>query len=1087
MRKITFALGMLLLCSSQANADDRRTRSVTAFPDVFPAMKAQESPLDAPQRVVNDEKLKGKAMYATTVTDYEQPRFVKFYLENLTSFETVGYIKTSADDPDYFRRYGMVGGNLHDGKYLAQLVFNYDMGQVELYGFASVDLSTGKYEMLKEVRENTFYYMDAMTTDPVTNKMIGLSHYFDDYAPSGAVISHIGEVNPATGDYITRVALGEYYFCIGYDNDGQLWAARWEYDKSGSRTGSCLVTLDPEDRYKETSNVRLTMDGKQFMMYFNNSMNFDPTTDELWMLACEYIDGATSYSQYMVKVDPKTGVMTSYGKPSSYYNQISTGLYVPGFKGSVRGSAYCVSDLTSAFDENGRVTLSWTNPTLTWNKNELEGLEEVLVCRDALDNVVATLKENVTVGGEMTWTDTDAPQGLHTYYVVPCRVAGERGVPDSWNAFSGKDVPGIPENVSLTMEGSALKLAWEAPELGANDGWYDKATLAYNIKRYPDNKLVAENIKETTFTDDKLGEINEYYYDIEPVSADGKGTVATSGKMLAGSAYIPPYTTDMKTDAERRQWTSVDANGDGTKFEVSDWEPFMGMKISTSSYENNDYAISPAMSLKGGKTYKTTWTVYISDCAQPDWNPDNHNDFRFTAGRGTTAEAQTTEMLKKEYYQTSQYNTYNTFEAFFTPDEDGDYNFGFNVTTNGSQDQLCLTAFTVEEVFANDLAAESFAGTVNPSKGAASDYVVTVKNYGSKDVDGTYKVQIVRLDGDDKVVIGETEAKGKIASQATAEVTVSATPDVEGEFLMAASVVMNGDENTGNDVSAAKTVNAAPEGTVPFNLNVTGANSGVNSRMPLSFVKNNSHTQAIYNNSELAGVTKIHRLAFEYNANAESKTPVTDIEIDAALYLSLSDEASYDKDNSTWQPLSGQTKVYEGKMKFMEGDGNMLVFNFDEPFDYDGSKNLVVTLLKSSDKYAESWPVFFKIYNDDWNSEVYRSMQFEDNSVQEAQQGDGYGNPYLPVLHLAVESEGTGIGSIVIGGDGISFNDGTISLSGIDAVSLTVYDVAGRKVADCEPAEGQTEVKANLTQGIYVVKVTDRDGKTYTKKIRSVR
>lgn len=1085
MRKITLFLGMMLTLSSLAAADSQRKGTgINVFPDVS-FLPAQKKPDNAPQRIVNDEKLNGKLMYATTIVDYDQPSFVKFYRDNVYQLDRVGVVK-EYDGGNIYKRYSFIGGQWHDGSYLGYLTLNMDFGFVEMKGFASVDLSTGTYRMLKEIPStspeddpsNQFYFMDAMTTDPTTGRLIGLSHYFYGNEATGDVVSYIGEVDPENGDYYPE-KLGEYYFCIEYDHDGTLWAARWDYNAGGdgTRTGSVLVTLDP-DTYKETSKVKLTREGQPFYMYFNNSMRFDPSTNDLYMLACEYEDDAWDQDQYMVKIDPQTGVMTTYGETS--YSQVLAGLYIPGFKGSVRGCASFVTGLTSSFDDSGKVTLSWTNPTTTWDDKELDTLAEVLVCRDNLGDVVATLKDGVTVGGSMSWTDYDATQGLHTYYVVPCRVAGERGIPDSWNAFAGRDVPGKPENVTITKESSNLKLSWKAPEMGAHDGWYDKSTLKYNITRYPDEKQVATNHAGTEFTDNQLGEMQDYYYDIEPLTVDGKGLVATTDHMLAGSGMTPPYSTDMSTEEKRGLWTIVDANGDGTQFYQSNWDPYIGLAINTTYYANNDYAISPAIKLKGGETYKTTWKVFINQRAS-EWYPDQHNDFRFTAGKGVTAESQTTEMLKVENYQTELYDTFNMFEAFFTPETDGEYNFGFNVVTEGSDDSLCLNAFSVEKVYDKDLAAESLEGTTMPAKGAASDYVVTVKNKGSKTISESYKVQIVRLDGDSKVVLGETETSESIEPQGTKNITVSAVPDVEGDFQLAAFVVLAGDEEPGNNTSAPMTVTAGPEGQIPLNFEVSGERPSLDTRMPISFTRFYSHTQSIYRASELKDVKSIHRLALIYDTN----TPVD--EFDVHIYMGLTDKDGFDESvgNEEWIPLSELTNVYNGKKSIKSGSDNVMVFDLDNPFAYDDSMNLVVTFLKSG--YAEDdYPASFHMYNEDWYAAPFRSLRFEHNSEEVAAPGDGYSLPSLPVLQLAVDFVGQGgIGNIVLCGDGISFDGNIISLDGADMASIAVYDLAGRVVTSKKLAAGESSVRTRLNPGIYIVKAVGRDGKTYTKTIRA--
>lgn len=1081
-KKITFLAGCMLMCASIANADGiRKGFRTDRFPDRAPAVSKDKAAANVIQRGLNDEKDLGTKFWATTVTDWSKENgFVYFYQNKTSELKKTGVLK-SFEEADQPERYIMTSATYHNGEYLGYLSFYYDIFGYYAKGFLSVDLEKGTYTVKKDMTEmgSDWDQMEGMCTDPKTGKLMGLARNRD-----GSVTSTFGEINPENGEYSQIATLAEYYFSIAYDTYGTLWAIRWNYDPKdpdGNINGARLVTLDPNNGYKEDKVVRLKKDGSDFLMYFQNTMSFDPSTGDLWVLATN-----NEGRQYLCRVNTETGEMESMGSLGS--GDIATGLYIPGYKADSPEAASRVREITSTFDDNGIVTLKWKNPTTAWNKEELNELAEILIYRDGLEDskLVTTITDNVTVGGEMTWTDNDAEPGVHIYYVVPCRVKGEKGVPESWRAFTGRDVPGLAENITLTKNGNtSLTLAWEQPSLGQNDGWYDKANVKYDITRYPDKKEISKGITETTITDNDLGNIESYYYTIEAYTSDGKGFAATSEQVMAGSAYNTPYATKFATQAEADQWTPVDANGDGNIYTYKNYMEPWGLYLSSSEYGNDDYAISPAVNLKGGKTYKITFNVYFSYCAT-DYEPERFQTFSITAGKGATAEAQNIEVKRWDKFQHWSYHETFPFEAFFTPEEDGEYNFAYRYFESPEYDDITVCGASIEEVFANDLTAMSVTGNANAVKGAATDYTVKVKNKGSNAAN-SYKVQVVRLDGDNTVVLGETAVNEALESQAEVDVKVSATPDVEGEFQMAGMVVLANDEDTGNDISEAITVTADPEGTMPFNKDITGEYPNVNTRTPISFIKIYSHTQAIYNTSEMSGVSKIHRLAFEYNANADSKTPIQDIEIDAVLYLGMSDDAVYSKENSEWKPLSDQTKVFAGKLKFAEGENNMLVFDFDKPFDYDNSKNLVVTLLKSSDKYEEDYPIFFKIYNDDWYAEDYRSMLFDNNNAQEAVPGDGYGYPYLPVLHLAVEY-GTGIGEIVVGGGvGITYDGGAINLNGIDAASVAVYDLTGRMIFNKNVSEGMTSVGASLKQGVYVVKVTGRDGKVYTAKMRAAK
>lgn len=1071
-RKTTFLACCMLMCMSLANADNGlRGGRTDRFPDRAPTVKNALAN-NVVREGLNDDKDLGVKMWATTVTDYNNdPGFVYFYSNNTSELKKTGLIKSREEDEH--RRWTMSGGTYHNGEYLGYFYYRYDFGINYVKAFASIDLEKGTWVTKKDMSDmqDDWDFIEAMYTNPTTGKLMGLARNRD-----GSITSTLGEIDPETGEYTQLAALDKYYFSIAYDAYGTLWAVRWNAGSDDQVNGARLVTLNPNDGYKEDKVVRLKKDGSDFKIYFQNSIYFDVSTGDLWIVASN-----NEGKQYLCMVDTLTGEMESKGRVG--FADIVTGLYIPGYKPDSFEAASRVTEISSEFDDNGIVTLKWKNPVTAWNKQPLAELAEILIYRDGMedDKLVTTITENVTVGGNMSWTDNGAGQGVHVYYIVPCRVTGEKGVPETWRAFSGRDVPGQVKNVTLTKNNNmSLTLRWEQPSLGKNDGWYDKTNVKYDIKRYPDKKNVATGITETMFTDNELGSMGSYYYTIRAYTNDGEGLETESPAVMAGSAYEIPYSTEFATKAEADQWEKIDANGDGRIFFYKDYMEPWGLYLSSSESGNDDYAISPALKLKAGKTYKVTFKVFFNHCTT-DLDPDRAQTFSITAGRGATAEAQNIELKKWDKFQHFKYGETFEFEAFFTPESDGDYNVSYHYFDSPVYDDITIASASIEEVFAKDLAAMSVKGNSVAVKDTPSEYTVKVKNMGGNAVN-SYKVQVARFDANNHVVLGETTVNNTIEPQAETDVTVNVTSDVEGEIQLAGVVILEGDQYADNNVSETIKVYVEPAGTKPFNKEITGENSGVYTRIPVSFTKIYSHSQSIYKASELSGVNKIYRLAFEYNGNAESSTPLQDIEFDVILYLGMSDKAAYDKQNVEWEPLVNQTKVYEGKLGLMAGENNMLVFNFNEPFDYDNTKNLVVTVLKKSQKYQELFPAFFKIYNDNWDADEYRTILYDNNNTQEAEEGNGFGNPCLPVLHLAVDEISTGVRDVVIGG-GISYDGATINFGGIDAASVAVYDLMGRMVLNNNVSEGTTTVNAYLRQGAYVIKVTDRKGRVYITKM----
>lgn len=1061
-------LGMPLAQAGGSQGDVK----IDHFPDRAPAMEMKSPAAKVVTQGLNDEKALGIKMWATTVTDYfKDPGFVYFYENKTNELHKTGIIKSREEDE--LRRWLMSSATYHEGSYIGFFYYSYDLGYNYPQAFAKINLENGTWETLADLSnlKGDWDFMESMSTNPVDGKLMGMAR-----ARDGSVTSTFGEVNAATGEYTKKAALSQYYYAIAYDASGTLWALRWYSSDNKTLTGSRLVTLNPGNGYKEDKVIKLTMEGADFKMYFQNSMYFDVETGDLWVLAAD-----NQAHQYLCRVDTATGVMEKRGRIG--YFDICTGLYIPGTKPASANAASRVTNLSSSFDDNGIVTLRWTNPSTTWDKQPLNQLAEVLVYRDGMEasNLVATLNENVIVGGDMSWTDNDAAHGVHTYYIVPCRVNGEKGISDSWKAFTGRDVPGRVENITLTKNNrSSLTLSWEQPSLGMNDGWYDKANVTYDVVRYPDSTVVATGIAETTLTDTELGLMGSYYYKVKAHTGDGEGPEAESPAVMAGFAYNLPYSTKFETQAEADQWEKVDANGDGRTFIYKNYMDPWGLYITSSDRGNDDYAISPSLNLKGGKTYKVTFHVYFHYCAT-DREPDHAQTFSITAGKGATAEAQVIELKKWENFQHYKYYETFTFEAFFKPESDGEYNVAYRYFDSPVYDDITVSYASIEEVFDKDLAALSVEGNADVVKDAASDFAVKVKNEGSEDAKN-FSVKVVRLDGDNKVLLGETAFKGTLAANADTIVTVATTPDIEGEFQIAGVVALAGDRNTANDMTEAILVKAASAGTKPFNLDITGDYPAVNTRIPVSFMKTYSHTQAIYTAEELKDTKTIYRLAFEYDSNPDSKTALDEIDMDVTVYLGLTDDAGYPLQGPEWKPLADQTKVFEGTLGLQDGSNNMLTFDLNEPFRYDRSKNLLVTVLKSSPKYGEDFPVFFKMFNENWNATDYRSMLFDSNVAQEARQGDGYSYPCLPVLHLAVETEGSGVNSIVAG-SGISYDGAAIHFAGIDAAAVEVYDLMGRMVLGKSISSHTTSVSAPLAQGVYVMKVTDRNGKAYTTKV----
>lgn len=1119
MRKVTLLFCFLLALGATAQVKVKK-----AFPDLFPQRAALSS---QPQRAagLNDNKFWGVECLAATQTDANnQPGVIRFYSGDPTETREKIVEIRGWEYSDVYTKFTMLGSTLYkdvasgETSYLGYEVINYDMG----WGawperWFKVDVATGDTVTLsKEIKDLKWrwFTVEAACQNPVTGELWGMcrndsmSLYNPEYETQ-ELVSRVGRIMPDNGEFDEVAKLDHYYMGMAFDAKGQMWAIRPVFgsvvDEEGVEwptiEGSVICRLDMENNFAEIDPVEITKTdwsgtSGPFLMWWNNSIAFDYSTGELYALLCEYNENGYC-RQYMYRIDRTTGELKNpatndpYG---AYLYDISYGLAIPSFFADAPEAPARVQNLSGEGIEGGtKVKLTWTNPTLSWGGEELQGISDVLIYRGSLEGEPVGTVTGAEMGAESTWTDEAPLDGVNTYYVL-ATLDGKKGVPDSWNVYAGEDTPAEVQNLQIMRNGSKIELSWEAPIEGQHQGVYDAASLTYSIQRLPDSTMVAENIAETSFVDRNLPALLNYQYIVTPSTKKGVGEPMSSDYVMAGPAYEPPYTTDFATYADADAWTIIDNNEDWTQFWYSNGDPAStGLGIYTNSYGTcDDYAISPAVKLQAGHTYKVNFTIYFQYADTED-SPTKH-DFDMTVGEGTTVEAQSTVLKEVRQFGNDQMYTRHDFSAQYTPENDGEYNFGFRLLTAYTYDNLALVGASIKEVVDKDLAATKLAGGVNPSCNTPSDYKVTVKNEGRLEAAG-YNVKVVRLDGENQVVLGQTAVVDALAAEADTVIKVTVTPDVEGDVQIAAVVEYEGDAVASNNTSAPFSISVSPEGTVPFNVEVNdGTNLAQNTDMPIYFYKNYSTIQSIYYPSDFSEPLDpqeehaISRLAFVYSTN--DGATVADVPV--KIYVGTTDIEAYTAEEwgskvelGAWIPLTDQKLVFDGTISSKPGQDNLLVFDFIEPYAYDASKNLVVTVVEEGE-WENKYPMIFNHYASDGYSDVYRSLRYGSNSQQfdfetaDLLPKNCFARQGLAVMHLAVTST-TGIQHVTVAGEGSAAYDaatGSISLGGVKASNVAVYNAAGQVVA-----QGANS-KLNLTTGVYVVKAVAADGKVYTSKLQ---
>lgn len=1097
MRKFTLLLGGLFaLATASASAQEvkaeqqplRSFARLLAQPKAAPVATPQKA---SPLRALNTEKAKGTLMYASTQTDWENdPGLISFRSQAVYDYTKLCIL--SDRDADPFRMQTMWGGVLYtdpqtqETSYLATIANNYSF-VVYPNSFVKVDVNTGKITHLNtDIAElkGTWYPTEAVCQHPVTKELWAMCRDTEE------MISHLGVLDPATGLFTEKKRMSEWYSAMAIDAKGNIWAVRIVWDEQGTPEDysddtiakTILCQLDAKNDFAEVNTVDLkySEDGTtatNFHMYWTNCMAFDYSTGQLYGL----LMAEDSYNQYLYKIDTATGALTD----RQYNYSTCLGLAVPSYFADAPEAPARVENLKGEVIENGgKVTLSWNLPTKTWDGQELASISAVNIYRNSLDaDPVAVLTEGLNPGEEVSWTDETPDNGLQTYY-VKALVDNKGGIPDSWQAWGGKDIPSAVENVNLYAEGNRIAITWTAPVTGEHDGYLDASELTYKVTRFPDNVVIADGITKTACADEVSGSMKAYHYTVVPSSSVGEGPSVQTETVMAGSSYPVPYATEFANAEEAALWTAVDGNGDGKYFNYRDFDiSCRGLGLECTNYgASNDYALSPKIALEAGKTYRVKMDIYFSYITT-QYETTIH-DFEFTVGQGTTAEAQSTVFHEERGFANDVYNSRHQFEDLYTATESGDYNFGLHWTST-TNDNIALCGFSVVEVYDNDLTVTGFAGSSLPAAESAESYKVTVSNVGKLPA-SNFTVKVARKDGENLVELGSTQVTETLEPETSTVVTVVATPDVAGEATFVAVVNLEGDQNADNN-TAEMSVTVADAGTVPFNAVAdTKKNNAEVTEMPLYFYYKYSTVQSLYYPSDFTPVLDeeengvcITRLAYEYSDNDGG----TFSDVPVKLYVGATDKASYTAtqwgssvESTEWVPLEAQTLVFDGTVSSELGKGNLVAFDFTTPVTLPQYKNLVVTVQREGSE-LNAYPVVFNVYNNDGYSEVYRTLRYGSKHAQFGfnDKSGVFARPALPVLHLAI-STNTGIKNVTIGSKDISYDSttGSVQFNG-HAAAVSIYNLNGQVVA--------TGKQTRLATGAYVVKVVDENGNIHTTKI----
>lgn len=1078
-------LSLLLAGLTAAPALGQKT-TVNAFPK--PLAPVANAGMKAPQFHLPsaiDDKKKGITMYAGQRLDQSKHRsWVKWQTGDSFNFTKIyEYIHHDKYNEDQQRGIYMGAYDSSNDTYYAFFNMHYTYGDMPM-ALAKVDMLTGdttnvfQFADLAEpdVEQTAWYngrYKYAMAYDPVNDVMYALGADYENGDPNlGYTVLYEVNLNATTlNDLFKKVKdMDGLYWDFCFDAQGYAWFAQKYAGSDGIVKGTNLVKMDGD--FNRISEVKMQSEwGEDINSIYFSTMYFDNSTGDLYYLPCSDY-GSTS----LYKVNPTTGLSQSI----AWFNQGNhfTGLYIPYLTADNGAAPARVSGLDAQADLNGAMkdTIKWVTPSKTWAGDDLANLQTVKIYRknagfatteltktadliansQLLATVPATEKETA-----MSWVDENPTDGINTYYVLAANDKGN-GVIDSIRCYMGIDVPGAVSNIMLEKNGTGVNISWTAPEKGANNGYIGTEGLSYKITRLPDNVVVAENVTDTKYTDNTLGEQQSYSYKIQAVNAKGAGAIATSDPIMAGSALKTPISLafDTQTDADR--WSTNKMNN-SIYFSYAggwsdDYKCMIGYGTSTGTVEGT--LISPPLYLEEGKTYRFTTDF------QADYFDDAY--FDLYVGVGTNSESQdgATIIAKREGEQYAEQYHREKYEDYFVAPASGTYYYTLRVKTVDKYNIFKLFGLKVDYVAENDMAATSIDGVLEAVAQQANECTVKVRNLGSKDQEN-YTVKLL-MDNEGKMVeVGSGTGTELLKTGETADVKVSFNPPYDGVWDFYGVVVANGDEVRTNDTTAVKTVKVLEAGSQGWtNIVTTGHKEGLSSFGLFWNDSESEYSQSVYYPEEIKTIKGgiIKRIGWMYDG-ADNLTDRSN-PVDVKIYLAHTDKKSFAGEGDLVLP-SDRELVVEGQMVFEPGKDHLISFSLDTPFEYNNEHNLAVICEKSGTT-GYNMCALWHIYNDDWSTGyVERTLM---NS------GGYWSRPELPILFLGIYDP-TGVERVQLVGADVAYANGLLAFDQV--VNAEVYTVGGKLVSSFKGSSA----RLNLAKGMYVVRATAADGQVMVKKI----
>ena len=367
------------------------------------------------------------------------------------------------------------------------------------------------------------------------------------------------------------------------------------------------------------------------------------------------IDPATDTMYWSVTTDTDFGLYSvdiTTAKATKLYDLINEeqlcGMYIPAAEAATQAGAPAKISSVNASFSGASMTgkIIFTSPRVTFAGDALPPEDEISYTIKANGTVIAKgtclPNKRTEVAVEMTEPDS------YYFTVTTSNSAGESPVASA-RKFVGPDTPKAPSSFAATVTGNSVKLQWNSPSSsGVNGGNVDYSNAVYRIVRYPDEKVIAEAETGRTITDELPSpEVRTDYYYTLTATVNGLSAQPVKSPVISMGPILPPFNGTFTSQASLAGWTILDVNDDNTRWSFYSSDQTIQLYASQGF---DDWAITPAVKLRGGTSYPFSITVKTSNYAE--------ETFEVKWGTSPTAEAMTNTVIAPATLKTTTLTTY---------------------------------------------------------------------------------------------------------------------------------------------------------------------------------------------------------------------------------------------------------------------------------------------------------------------------------------------------------------------------------------------------------------------------------------------